>query len=381
MVESSEHARHVFISYSRDDKVRANELRQALEAAGVPVWFDKSELWPGEDWRAKIRQAISDNALLFVACFSRASTSRARGYQNEEVTVAIEQLRVRSPLKPWLIPIRFDDCEIPDLEIGAGRTLRSIQRADLFGQTFKNDLDRLICAALKMVGPVTVPPRNAGDPDGEQDLAKRFQSWPGIPKIRADLDRIVCEKPPYWEYLLFAGTLGLELDQLEGRYEDYALGYAPRLGIVINDKEFAEFLRLQFTELLVIGESFMRIFNTETAERAFGRPGVPGDVSRLQHLAKRYISVYEELLRWAERLRGTSIPAKYRNLIDVMLKYPEQPIEELRNFVKTYAESIAEFPVLAQKGEPIRIEHKVSWRVPDELSEAFRREKDRISKT
>jgi hypothetical protein len=79
MVESSEHARHVFISYSRDDKVRANELRQALEAAGVPVWFDKSELWPGEDWRAKIRQAISDNALLFVACFSRASTSRARG--------------------------------------------------------------------------------------------------------------------------------------------------------------------------------------------------------------------------------------------------------------------------------------------------------------
>ncbi len=35
---------------------------------------------------------------------------------------------------PWLIPVRFDDCDIPDLEIGAGRTLSWIQRADLFGE-------------------------------------------------------------------------------------------------------------------------------------------------------------------------------------------------------------------------------------------------------
>lgn len=47
--------------------------------------------------------------------------------------MAIEQLRQRSPRLPWLIPVRFDDCAIPDRDIGSGRTLSSIQRADLFG--------------------------------------------------------------------------------------------------------------------------------------------------------------------------------------------------------------------------------------------------------
>jgi hypothetical protein len=47
--------------------------------------------------------------------------------------LAVEHLRLRQPGSLWLIPVRFDDCEIPDLEIGSGLTLRSIQCADLFG--------------------------------------------------------------------------------------------------------------------------------------------------------------------------------------------------------------------------------------------------------
>lgn len=51
----------------------------------------------------------------------------------KELSLAIDQLRLRRPDDPWLIPVRFDDCNIPDLELGVGRTLASIQRADLFG--------------------------------------------------------------------------------------------------------------------------------------------------------------------------------------------------------------------------------------------------------
>jgi hypothetical protein len=45
--------------------------------------------------------------------------------QNEELILAIEQLRQRPPEEPWLIPVRFDACQIPDRDIGAGRTLNS----------------------------------------------------------------------------------------------------------------------------------------------------------------------------------------------------------------------------------------------------------------
>jgi hypothetical protein len=88
-------------------------------------------LWPGEDWRAKISGAISRDALVFIACFSSHSAARERNYQNEELFLAIDRLRRRRPDDPWLIPVRFDDCDVPDFELGTGRTFASIHRADL----------------------------------------------------------------------------------------------------------------------------------------------------------------------------------------------------------------------------------------------------------
>jgi hypothetical protein len=89
--------RHAFISYVREDANHVDWLQSKLETARVPVWRDTADLWPGEDWRAKIRQAIQDDALVFVACFSRASLARHRSYQNEELALAIDEYRLRSP--------------------------------------------------------------------------------------------------------------------------------------------------------------------------------------------------------------------------------------------------------------------------------------------
>lgn len=75
---------HVFISYVREDSIEVGRLQQLLESVGVRVWRDTAKLWPGEDWRFKIRQAINDNALVFLACFSRRSLARKISYQNEE---------------------------------------------------------------------------------------------------------------------------------------------------------------------------------------------------------------------------------------------------------------------------------------------------------
>ncbi len=139
-------AGHAFISYGREDSGRVDQLQRTLEAAGITVWRDKASLWPGEDWRAIIRRAITDNALVFIACFSRSSLARKLSYQNEELVLAIEQLRLRRPDDPWLIPVRFDECDIPDHEIGGGRRLASIQRADLFGGKKREDTERLVAA-------------------------------------------------------------------------------------------------------------------------------------------------------------------------------------------------------------------------------------------
>jgi hypothetical protein len=70
---------------------------------------------------ARIRDAITRDALAFIACFSSRSAARRKNCMNEELLLAIEQLRLRQPHDPWLIPVRFDDCDVPDLQLGPGR--------------------------------------------------------------------------------------------------------------------------------------------------------------------------------------------------------------------------------------------------------------------
>jgi TIR domain len=133
-----------FISYVREDSRRVDRLEKFLKANGVPVWRDIHDLWPGEDWHAKIREAIAADSLAFVSCFSKNSEERQRSYQRDELLLAIEQFRLRPPERPYILPIRFDDCPIPDLDIGAGRTLNSLHHVDLFGRQWQASAERLL---------------------------------------------------------------------------------------------------------------------------------------------------------------------------------------------------------------------------------------------
>jgi hypothetical protein len=154
---------HAFISYVREDSLAVNELQHALETAGVQVWRDTASLWPGDDWRQKIRDAITGEAFAFIACFSRQSLARAKSHQNEELTLAIDQLRQRQPGAPWLIPVRLNECTIPEHDLGRGRTLSSIQRVDLFGDHQDAALSRLVTAVLRILG----SPETDGQADPE----------------------------------------------------------------------------------------------------------------------------------------------------------------------------------------------------------------------
>lgn len=143
-------AGHVFISYSPDDWRHADHLQDALKNAAIPVWRDTSDVWPGDDRQAKIRRAITD-AAIFLACFSKVSVAGPKTNQKEQLVVAIEQSKLRRPDSPWLIPVRFEDCDLPDTDIGCGRTLASIQGVDLFGDRSSENMNRLVSALLRSI--------------------------------------------------------------------------------------------------------------------------------------------------------------------------------------------------------------------------------------
>ena len=123
--------RHVFISYVREDWEKVVKLRAALEKKGFVVWQDTKRLLPGTHWKAEIREAI-ESGDFFLACFSDHYWQRHRTYMNEELSVAVEELRLRPRKQAWFIPVVLSACEIPNLAIGGGETLSDIQRVELF---------------------------------------------------------------------------------------------------------------------------------------------------------------------------------------------------------------------------------------------------------
>lgn len=144
---------HVFLSYVAPDAGEVDRLQGLLQDVGIPVWRDTECLRPGDDRQAMIRTAIRRGTIAFIPCFSRYSVARRISSQNEELHFAVSQLQLRRPDYPWLIPVRFDDCEIPEFELGSGRTLASIESADLFGPGRDLAAGRLVAAVQRLLLP------------------------------------------------------------------------------------------------------------------------------------------------------------------------------------------------------------------------------------
>lgn len=140
---------HVFVSYSRDDQVLVDRLVTELHKAGVNVWIDRERIKPGQRWQNAIKKAIEDGTY-FIACFSGNLEKRDSSYVNEELVLAIEELRRRPIDRTWFIPVILTECVIPDRPIGAGETLRDIQWVDLV-----KDWKRGIRDILKVIKPTT----------------------------------------------------------------------------------------------------------------------------------------------------------------------------------------------------------------------------------
>jgi HEAT repeat protein len=125
---------HVFVSYVREDASQVNRLCADLAQFGVKVWLDKDNIKPGARWKDAIRDAIKGGDY-FVACFSKNYVSRSsstKTYMNEELQLALDELRQYGPNRSWFIPVLLSECEVPSLTISARETLQDVQWVVLF---------------------------------------------------------------------------------------------------------------------------------------------------------------------------------------------------------------------------------------------------------
>src|SRR5262245_26724593 len=105
--------RAIFLSYASQDAEAARNIRDALRAAGLEVWFDQNELRGGDAWDAKIRKQIKECAL-FVPIISANTQARPEGYFRLEWHLAEQRSHLIARGRPFIVPVAID--EISDAE-------------------------------------------------------------------------------------------------------------------------------------------------------------------------------------------------------------------------------------------------------------------------
>jgi TolB-like protein/Tfp pilus assembly protein PilF len=103
----AETAHAIFLSYASQDSEAARRLCDALRAAGVEVWFDRSALRGGDAWDAMIRRQVRECAL-FVPIVSANTQAREEGYFRLEWKLAVDRSYLMADNKAFLLPVLID---------------------------------------------------------------------------------------------------------------------------------------------------------------------------------------------------------------------------------------------------------------------------------
>ena len=106
------HTLKVFLCYSPDDRLVAQEFYRRLQADGIDPWLDEENLLPGQETEVEIRKAVRSSDVVIV-CLSPSAIQRA-GRTHKQIAYALDIAEEQPEGTIFLIPLRLENCTIPD---------------------------------------------------------------------------------------------------------------------------------------------------------------------------------------------------------------------------------------------------------------------------
>lgn len=90
----------VFISHSHTDEKLARRVAAILEETGLDVWDDRREIMPGDNWAAKVAQALQESDAMVVLLTPEALRS---SWVRREIEYALGDKAYSKRLIPVLV--------------------------------------------------------------------------------------------------------------------------------------------------------------------------------------------------------------------------------------------------------------------------------------
>jgi len=172
----------VFLSYASEDVAAADRIATALRAAGIEVWFDRSELRGGEAWDRKIRNEIHD-CRLFMPIVSAHTEARIEGYFRREWKLAVDRTHDLSERVAFLVPVVIDST--PESMADVPEAFRAVQWIRLPGGEPSATFVARVSALLTKEGVAARDPQSEVRPSATRASAARKSTAPWIGIVSA----------------------------------------------------------------------------------------------------------------------------------------------------------------------------------------------------
>lgn len=350
----------VALSFAGEDRIYVGDIAERLRSRDVRVFYDRYEqatLW-GKDLYEHL-DYVYQRAARYCVLFASEHYARKVWTSHERKSA---QARALHENEEYILPVRFDDTEIPGLR-------STVAYVDARSTT----PDELIALILEKIN----------KPPGQTTLAPApTPALIGIPWTPEQQRQLLIQRPSLWEYLLFAGVLAQGKAALEPKWQDYQLGYVRLAQPALDDFQAMAFIEGAFKEIETVTGNVNRVFDPQLQVRAFGPPGVEGDPAQIERMGQRVIEIYEGFLDWAARIRGTPTSDRFRRLFKIVALFVDKPIQQTRDFIDQCVAEIGGLPDrLAKTDErPIHITLELVLDVDRHIQSEFNRELRRLKR-
>lgn len=328
-------------SFADEDRELVQPIVQLLKELGVKVFYDEDQAV--EMWGLDLVEYLSDvygKRVRYVLMFASRHYVAHKWARHQRTTAQARALEQQSE---YVLPIKIDDTEVPGLAATIGYLDLRKHSAEVIAQA------------------VT------------QKLAQhRAEFTPRTPITTQAVNALTSEKPKGWEYLLYVGVVWQGLRELDGKYWEHFLRYAPRSGVV----EQGTGLDAIRDRNVVLGEIIQvaveAVFTAEAQEAAFGAPGTPGDPERIIHLGGLFVRTYDEILEWARKIHATSYAdAHARAAARIQARFADHQLEAMHQVVADLREVADTLVERLTAGEEIDVTVPLVFEVDPELEREF----------
>jgi hypothetical protein len=342
------------VSFAGENRAYVEDVvRKVGESGDIRVFYDldyRYDMW-GEDG-VEYLSAVYMKRARFVVMFIDHHYAEKEWTRLEKKSALARAIQQRSA---YILPVRLDDTELDGL-------LPTLQ----YISAIREGVDGIVAGIRAKLGSARVP------------RPSTYQG--GIARTPEELQELIAQRPPAWEYVVFGSVLHQRRTALASQRRDHKIRYAAPTGRTIETAADADAaVDALLMDLLQTAEDIDRILDQDVQTDAFGAIGEPGDPDRIIHVADRFMEVYKRFLDLAAELRGARTHPDLRELLERAAAITDRPLDDLDKFLDEYETLVDGITARLEVGENIEMQIVMPITLDDAAMDALREERERIA--